>query len=125
VKRFAYTSFGLLCLAAAYNIGAQHARAEWNAAPAGRVVGGHGNFWYNTEGQAWNCQVSSGFVRWPEQDLPVPVAEVRFMDAGYLVTTSDDVWEFGDGWQLIGTFPESPVTVRSDTWGAIKSVAGR
>ncbi len=34
-RRFAYISFGILCLTAAYQVGAERAGAEWDASLAG------------------------------------------------------------------------------------------
>jgi hypothetical protein len=76
-KRFAYVSFGILCLVAAYQLGAERASADWD--PNGQIVGvlAHNTVW-TTSGEAWKFfTLPQGWTRQEENDLPVPASEIR------------------------------------------------
>jgi hypothetical protein len=107
-KRFMYVSIGVLCLVAAYQLGAKRAAAEWDGSAAGiigmgalPVPGPNGGVFYGADGAAWIVGPEALWARREDLDLPVASAEVKFLDtdnAGtvsaniVLVTTSDVVW---------------------------------
>jgi hypothetical protein len=124
-KRFAYVSFGLLCLVAAYQLGAGRARADWNV--TGTIVGGDFRTYFAANGEAWTLNEGSrAWERNPTEDLPVPASNVKFFSQsgwiggyGYLVTTSDEGWVKGGGpapWEYVGQLP-GPVALPSEFWG--------
>jgi hypothetical protein len=80
-KRFMFVSFGILCLVAAYQLGAEQARADWDPAVGGSVIGARFEIVYNGAGEAWMLSAPSigGWSRQPESDLPVSVSEVKFL----------------------------------------------
>ena len=109
MKRFAYGSLGVLCLVAAYQLGASRSEAQ---------VGGpfvhamdHAGWVLDSSGQAWNVTtpVFGEWNRWSDYDAPVPV----------LVTWDGAVWAH-DG---MGTWIQcttGPVSVDPRSWGSIK-----
>jgi hypothetical protein len=124
-RRFFYTSLGILCLTAAYQLGAERARADWQ--PSGAVFG----VWQNNGaaglidhfGQAWQLSEFEGFERHEQSDLPVPVEEVRLFSDGVLVTQDEDVYiSVGlSSWRPVGRFPGGPVSVQPESWGSVKA----
>jgi hypothetical protein len=125
-KRFFYVSFGILCLVAAYQLGAEQARADWDSTTSGVVVGGGGEVWYARDGVAWQLSSDDTWRRWPEADLPVPFSGVTFFDQEYngdpvRVTAGDEVWFWQAGaWQLADPFPGGPVSLDGASWGKVK-----
>lgn len=132
-KRFFFLCAGVLCLAAAYQVGTESARAEWDGSAAGSLVGGGfaaGGPWiaFTSAGEAWSITPGAGWIRRVDADLPVPAAEVKFLDSNgelfILITTGDDVWQFVDnglGWFRIDSFPGGPISLPSESWGKVKA----
>jgi hypothetical protein len=131
-KRFFYLSLGILCLVAAYQLGAERARADWDLQSPGQIVGanGPGESVYTADGTAWFVDPNGGgWIRasdyqplW-DLDLPVPAEDVKFLSASVLITKTDEAWWFGwgpDEWQYVGPFPGAPVPVEKGSWGSIK-----
>jgi hypothetical protein len=123
-KRFFYTSLGILCLVAAYQLGAERARADWDPAATGAVAGGDHLYWFSAAGEAWSVS-SGGWQRETARDLPIPASQVQFlfMDAAEasLVTTDDVGWYWTAGsWASIGPFPGGPVSLDGASWGSVK-----
>jgi hypothetical protein len=124
-RRLFHLSLSLLCLVAAYQLGAERARAEWNGTASGSVIGGFSNgstaFWYTGSGEAWSLNAGVGWERVAEWDLPVPFSEVKFMDEHAIITTADEGWLLvSNTWQSFGQFPGGPVPLQKEPWGKIK-----
>jgi len=130
-KQFAYASFAVLCLVAAYQLGAGRARADWDTGISGAIVGGDFHTYFAANGDAWTISETPGaWQRNPDEDLPIPASQVKFFSQsgweggyGYLVTTSDEAWVKGGGaapWTYVGPFPGGSVGVQSETWGNVK-----
>jgi hypothetical protein len=140
-RRFFYTSLGLLCLIAAYQLGAGGARADWSPNVAGQIIGGdmsaaNQSRWYTASGEAWKLS-SSGWERgeWETRiDLPVPASQVKFL-AGepasigfgiHLITMDDVAWTIftvgpsNGEWQELGPLPAAPVAVEGESVGGVK-----
>lgn len=140
-RRFMYVSIGVLCLVAAYQMGAERARADWNPA-GGQIIGGdmvsaNQSRWYTAAGEAWKLS-SSGWERGDWEmliDLPVPATEVKFVTGEaasvgfgvHLITVDDVAWTiFTAGpssgqWQEIGPFPGGPVSLDQESWSKVKA----
>jgi hypothetical protein len=131
-RRFAHISFGILCLTAAYQLGAESATADWDPTGSGVVWGGTHGKYYGSAGDAW--QVTTFPDRWnrdAEFDLPISPSEVKFISqpawnsgSMYVITTSDEAWaKHGPGfkWVVVGPFPGGPVGVESESFGKTKS----
>lgn len=131
-RRFLYVSLGILALSIAYHLGVASARADWHLAASGSIKGLAAIWAHDDAGQAWELR-SSGWLRRPERDLPMPVSDVKFMDGGYsLITVSDEGWVYSDGtgWISCGSFPGSATGVQSprveeSRWGKLKGSFGR
>ena len=128
-KRFMYLSIGLLCLVAAYQLGAVNAEAEWDCSAAPGFCGGWAGMWFDSSGLAYSGMVHNGGQREPDYDLPVPPGEVAFLEGstfiGYLLTKSGEAWYHDDGgttteWQYLTTLPGGPVSQQSESWGGVK-----
>ena len=128
-RRFFFVCLGILCLVCAYQLGADRARADWDANAPGEIVGGGQRLWFTRDGEAWRLLETS--MTWERQDpaldLPVPASEVKFMDnvsgAGIFMITTEDVAWFAGGagpWEQIGPFPGAPVPLKTDSWGKVK-----
>jgi hypothetical protein len=116
-KSFFYVSLALLCFAAAYQLGAERAAADWTPRVSGQIVGGDvftrnsGSLWFSRSGEAWRLR-SNGWLRMPSQDLPEGlIHEVKFLLGDdseiHLITTSDVgfVWS-PEGWFEVGPLPQ-------------------
>jgi hypothetical protein len=130
-KRLFYLSLSLLCLVAAYQLGADRAMAEWDNGAPGQLLGGafaDGGPWvaFTAEGEAWSVTPAVGWTRYQDLDLPVSATEVKFLDSNgdifVLITTDDVAWEYvtGMGWFELGAFPGGPVPLKTDSWGKAK-----
>ena len=118
-KRFAYVSFGILCLVAAYQLGAERATADWDLTSPGQIVGASGpaDAVYTADGTAWFVDPEQGWIKvsdfeplW-DLDLPVPAEDVKFLGDKVLITKSEDAWLFQwgpDAWVHAGPFPGTP-----------------
>ena len=119
-KRFMYVSIGVMCLVAAYQLGVERARAEWNASAPGQIVGGADDRWYTSAGECWYAR-PGGWTREATLDLPIPANEVKFFDTVTLISTSDVAWTWGGAsWTEIGPFPGGPVSQEARSWGSTK-----
>jgi len=112
-----------LGLAAGHSFDPAEVRADWSPESGRAVVGGASNRWYDQAGQAWRCERAIGIVRWPELDLPMEVAEVRFFDADFIVTWEDEVWQWQEGaWHSLGVIPGGdPVGTAQKSFGRVKA----
>jgi hypothetical protein len=122
-KRLFYLSLSLLCLVAAYQLGADRAGATWDPNVGGEIVGGWAYWWYTTSGEAWSATPENGWERDAQFDLPVPASQVKFIQGGHLLTIDDVAWSnYGDGagWRYVGPFPGGPVPLETDSWGKVK-----
>jgi hypothetical protein len=130
-KRILYLSLSLLCLVAAYQLGADRARAEWDGNAPGQILGGAfaaGGPWiaFTSDGEAWSVTPAVGWTRYQDLDLPVSASEVKFLDSNgevFVLITADDVaWEYvmGVGWFELGPFPGGPVPLKAESWGKVK-----
>lgn len=134
-KKFAYLSFGVLCLVVAYQLGAARVRADWRGEDVpGLIVagGGGGSLWLNRTGEVWDLGGGCGGIPgWClRKDLsagfPVPLSEIKFFespggDVFVLITNNDDGWTWypSGGWQGPYPFPGA-VSVENSSWGDIK-----
>ena len=125
-KRFMYVSVGVLFLVAAYQLGVERARADWDISVSGQIVGGDHYFWYTASGEAWYVD-GSGWSRASGGDLPLPGTDVKFLYRDYStanLVTHDDVawfWEASQGWTNMGPFPGGPVALDEESWGSVKA----
>jgi hypothetical protein len=131
-KRFFYISLGILCLVAAYQLGVERARAEWDVGAPGQIIGGaftQDGPWVaiTSSGEAWSVAPAVGWIRRADIDPPVAASHVKFLDSNgevfILITTVDDVWEFVDndlGWFEIDSFPGGPISAENESWGRMK-----
>ena len=131
-RRFFYVSLGILALALAYNLGASRTEAQSSGTTV--VLGLAGDVVWDGSGQAWEIQSASQWDRVPEWDVPVPAAEVLFIQtrgSGFigffadLGTANGEVWGFNSNspaphWTYRGQVPGSPVPVEGSSFGAIK-----
>ena len=123
-KRFAYVSFGILCLVAAYQLGAQRARADWDVSLSGDVVGTFG--WdavFDRAGQAWRLEPTHTpqWERAPTFDLPVPTTQIKLMSNFVIITNDDRGWVLqGSAWNDVGAYPGDPTPLAADSWAKIK-----
>ena len=122
-RRFAYISFGILCLTAAYQLGAERASADWDQTLSGQVVGIDGaiRVWDNA-GRGWTVEVSPPeWVRVASLDLPVPVSEVKILAGNAFITYDDVAWvQSGGQWVNCGPFPGGPIAVEQESAGSVK-----
>lgn len=131
-RRFFFVSMGILCLTAAYQLGARSARADVDPTNPGPVLIADIGAW-GADGSAWIAQ--SGGGSWYRQstnlDLPVPASAVAMIDGEstqnfVLVTNSGAVWRcsgagsVGSAWKLMPPFPGGPVPVEGSSFGQIK-----
>ncbi|GJM43331.1 MAG: hypothetical protein DHS20C21_01730 [Gemmatimonadota bacterium] len=127
-KRFAYVSFGILSLVAAYQLGTVRASADWSG--VGQIVGASGSFAYDSGGRIWRVG-TDGWERWsPDLDLPVSPSEIKLLtkaggltEANVLITKDDELWAFhgyDNEWKYVGPFPGGPVSIDKQSWGATK-----
>ena len=129
-KKFFYVCAGLFLLAAAYHLGAQSAKADWDETLTGPIVGGDGWKFYTRSGEAWEVQREGPpWHRTPAYDLPVPASDVKLVTLDYsgqgrLVTKSGDAWvhDYGEScsWVYVGPFPGGSVQVESKSWSGVK-----
>jgi hypothetical protein len=71
-RNFFFVSFGLLCVVASYQLGADTARADWDRSLAGSVTGAQYDHVFDSDGHAWTINPYFGPVsRAPERDLVV------------------------------------------------------
>ncbi|GJM44529.1 MAG: hypothetical protein DHS20C21_13710 [Gemmatimonadota bacterium] len=130
-KRFAYVSFGVLCLVTVHEMEAKDARAGWNA--DGQIwgttaFGGGAHLVIASSGEGWSHQPFGAWTRHEELDLPVPVTQVKFVEGAgdpgnfLLVTKDDSVWWFFEtGWHQSEPFPGGPVSLGAQSWGETKA----
>ena len=75
-------------------------------------------------GEVWeiNMQVESPeWLRRVDLDPPVPVDEIDWWHAWFMVTRTGEVWQnLGSQWNSLGTFPGGGIPVRESTWGGLK-----
>ena len=83
--------FGPLLLITLGMVCACPSHADWNPDAAGDIIGDNGYAYYDRSGEAWSVD-SGAWQRAPAWDLPVPVAEVKFIGGVALLTTSDECW---------------------------------
>jgi hypothetical protein len=122
-RRFFYISLGILCLVAAYQLGAERARADWDQESPGVIWGQSGRWFVTASGEAWEGSYVHEWQRHPEFDLPIPATEVKFYAGRSILLTKDEVlWEQDPGgqWVEVGPFPGGPVTSPSGSWGKVK-----
>ncbi len=123
-RRFLCVSLGILALSIAYHLGAQKATAS---IASGQIVGLWGSHAHTAAGEVWRIGPPN-WTREPTWDLPVPVSEVKFIDAGEpwvaaatLITQADEAWVLsGTQWYNLGVFPGGSTASKSTTWGEIK-----
>ena len=132
-KRFAYVSFGILCLVASYQLGVERAKADWDHSGTGAIVGGDFRTYFGAAGDAWRINHSTAsWDRTEEFDLPFPASEVKFYsqaswDGGvlFLVTKDDEAWfklpSPQYAWEYVGLLPGTPVSLQSQSLGGTKS----
>lgn len=122
-RRFAYMSFGILCLVAAYQLGAEKAAADWDPSAPGQIVGVWSGVAFTANGEAWTFWTAiEGWQRDPAHDLPLPASQVKFIDQGSIISTSDVAWRYtATGWDEVGPFPGGPISVRPESWGKVKA----
>ncbi|GJM43332.1 MAG: hypothetical protein DHS20C21_01740 [Gemmatimonadota bacterium] len=126
-RRFAYVSFGMLCLVAAYQLGARDARADWDNDGPGFIIGaasgiGGGRVW-TADGKSYRLLGSAGFERDVEwADLPIPTTNVKLLADDILVSNDDDVWQGASsaGWEYVGRLG-GPVSLAEGSWGETKA----
>ena len=126
LKRIAYGSAAVLCLALAFHMGAASTGASYVDHSASGIVALSSNdyddFALDENGQVWRLSGPGGWVPTPTDPIPVPLSEVKLWDVDTIVTFDNVAWcvVAGGHWQSIGPWPQaSPVEARS--WGAIKS----
>ena len=124
-----YGSISLLCLAAAFHLGALSARSTYvdhtatgviafgRFASPNRVLDDDGIVWFADENPATGWVVDSSIP-----PLPVPVSEVKFWAWDTFVTYGNEVWRVGGGeWRSAGFWPGGASPVESRSWGRIKA----
>lgn len=134
-KRFFYVATGVFLLVAAYQLGAEGARAEWEAGVPGQIVGlttsssGGWAIAYTSDGRAWGLRSTA---TWSDEawvgvyDLPVPAAEVKFLETApwgaCLITKNDEGWVLnGAQWFSAGQFPGGTVSTQRQAFGKTKA----
>ncbi len=96
--------------------------------PVGGIVALSNGFAIRADGQVWFVDVQDNWTQKPEFTLPIPTADVRFINSGppgqlWLVGNNGDVWSIGyieDFWLNHGQLPGVPVPVSPNTWGSVK-----
>jgi hypothetical protein len=87
----------------------------------GSIVASDGeNHFYTGSGEAWGFSYTGWERDWPQNDLPVPVGEVKLVGKDHLVTVDDVGWYFTSGWIEVGPFPGGPVSQEARSWGSTK-----
>lgn len=126
-----------VAIAVTFLVSASAAPASWDVNAPGQVVGVVGPLAFDRAGQAWwvGMWQDDPWRREPSADLPVSIAEVKFLEAAVttsgstdpsdarLVSIDDRAWKLivGTGWILIGTFPGGPVPVETQSFGTVKA----
>ena len=130
MKRFAYLSFGLLCLmlavAVGYHIGSNVALAHVTPIPGIAFVDGSAVL--DVNGETWDSIGGSPYCWFsvPElAPLPIPMEDIANWSVRAIVTVHGDMWIFGSqGWENCGPWPGGPVGVENESWGSIKARMG-
>lgn len=130
MKHLAWGSFAVLCLAAAFHLGAVTAGSSYVDHSATGVIAlsipraGEAEV-LDEHGKIWQVSPSGWVENPPVYDLPVPVGDVKFWAAtsthDYAVVTFDNhLWYFDTAWTDAGPWPGA-TAVHARTWGAIRA----
>lgn len=133
-KRFFYVAAGIFLLVAAYQLGAERARADWDPSGSGYVLGAGGpQLVWSSLGEMYQWSIpESGDVVWTRgtgMDLPVPAADIKLLSCdsnsyatvATLVTREGVIWVFRNEWRLAPPVPGGPVPVQGRSFGATKA----
>ncbi len=78
----------------------------------------------SASGEVWEIDVqveAPEWIRRADLDPPVPVGEIDWWHAWFMVTRSGEVWQnLGSQWNNLGTFPGGDIPVRESTWSGLK-----
>jgi len=126
-RKFFLVSLGILCLVAAYQLGATRARADWSG--IGPVFGMAGGIVaWNSQGQAYQGNSTIGsWSHLDRLDLPVPASDVKMLEGEpygsiMFVTQSDEIWQNASGqWARLPPVPGGLVSVEGRSFGATKA----
>jgi len=72
----------------------------------------------DSNGHVWNF--SDGWHRLPDWDVPMPIENIKFWEAGYLITMNNELW-VGFPFVNWGPWPGGAMNVQEQTWGQIKA----
>jgi len=119
---FRNIALGILALAAAYDLGAQSARAQ--VGPFFRVLNASNPLTVESGGQVFYLDKSGPPIwRQPSSVPPVPAGSLLAGDPGTYVAQDGAAWFpiSGDAWQSLPLPGSGPVPVQRSTFGALKS----
>ena len=126
IKRMAYGSAAVLCLALAFHLGAASIGASYVDHSASGIVALSSNdyddFALDENGQVWKLSGPGGWVPTTIDPIPVLLSEVKLWDVDTIITYDNVAWCViaGGHWQNTGPWPQaSPAELKS--WGTIKS----
>jgi len=97
------------------------ATAEWVDHSGCGVVAMADRWLLDEFGQVWWAD-PNGWDPRPDDDIPVPVSEVKFWDNDALVTVSNELlYRTASGWRNLGPWPGGPSPAEKTTWSELKS----
>ena len=130
-RNFFYVSLGILCLVAAFALGASTSNESLligvGPAAAGIVlesdvgiVSQWAEWMLDSNGDTWNV-MHGCWTPEASTPLPVPIAELKFWHPTVLITKANVLWlEAGGTWNDCGAWPGGPISTGSQSWGQIK-----
>ena len=123
-KRFMYVCLGILALAVAFHLGAQHGSASIVDHAMTGIVAQQDHWVLLDNGETWGCSDETQEWSLYACQLPVPLSDVKFWQAHRIVTNGNDFWRCISGtWVNLGS-PPGLVSTQPTTWGAIKAEFG-
>jgi hypothetical protein len=122
-KKFMYVCFGILALAAAFHLGARYGGASYVDQSASGIIALEADKMLLDNGEVWEFHYSP-FPQWTDRSEytpPVPLSDIKFWSATFLVTAANEVWYRHDGSWHNGGSPPGLVATQPTTWGEIKA----
>ena len=125
-KAFCYACLGIFLLVAAWTMGAQHAKADFDPTLQGHVIGfAHleidNGYAIRSDGTVWLVDYTGWHEFTPHNPLPVPVNQIKFYGGTIIVAESGQAWIFESGeWISRGQMPPPTVSAESSTWSGVK-----